>query len=311
MHPVRFPYAQALKILRIMRVHIVLGGVLAFSVGTLLAVVAGGSVDFSRVALAYVIVFLGDLSTHYSNDYFDVEVDKYVANRKVFSSSNILVTNPDLRPLSRVMSISMLLLSNVTAAVAVLLQVFPIDLFLLIFATSLLGWFYSAPPLRLISRGFGEIVVAFATGFTIPAMGYLSVRGQLDSFFLLFAFPFMMYGLMLSLSLQVPDIETDRKGGKRTLAVRHGERAVFSLILVSTLTATVAFILYALQIHFSRFDFGIVAFFSIIPLTAGLCRFLRVLQKKDTYFFRNVNVISLFLFNTMTIAYLFTNIFSA
>jgi 1,4-dihydroxy-2-naphthoate octaprenyltransferase len=37
---------------------------------------------------------------------------------------------------------------------------------------NLVGWFYSAPPLRLAYRGLGEFSTAATVGFLVPAMGY-------------------------------------------------------------------------------------------------------------------------------------------
>ena len=48
----------------------------------------------------------------------------------------------------------------------------PIELFIIMFFANLIGWFYSAPPVRLISRGLGELAVAWVTGFVIPGVGY-------------------------------------------------------------------------------------------------------------------------------------------
>jgi len=62
------------KVLKIIRKHIVLGGILAFTLGALLAAANGGIFDPWRSALFYAIVFFGDLSTHYSNDYYDTEI---------------------------------------------------------------------------------------------------------------------------------------------------------------------------------------------------------------------------------------------
>jgi 1,4-dihydroxy-2-naphthoate octaprenyltransferase len=104
--------------------------------------------------------------------------------------------------------------SNVLAAILVIFGA-PIEFLIVILGASLVGWFYSAPPLRFISRGFGEFALAVVTGFAIPGLGYLAIRGQFDPLFFYFAIPFIMYGLMLSLSLQVPDIEVDSKGNKK------------------------------------------------------------------------------------------------
>ena len=291
------------KILRIIRIHIVVGGFLAFSLGALLAIVGGGSFDFTAFALGYVVVLLGDLSTHYSNDYFDVEVDKYIEQKKFFAGSNILVSNPDIRSLSRSISIALLVSSNVLAAILVIFGA-PIEFLIVILGASLVGWFYSAPPLRFISRGFGEFALAVVTGFAIPGLGYLAIRGQFDPLFFYFAVPFIMYGLMLSLSLQVPDIEVDSKGNKRNLAVRLGERRTSFLILIIAFSATLTFWIYAWQNAFSFVDYRLVALFSIIPLATVLLGFIGVFQKKKVNQFSTLNVASLFVFNMLMIFYL-------
>jgi 1,4-dihydroxy-2-naphthoate octaprenyltransferase len=292
------------KFLRIIRIHIVVGGALAFSLGVLLAIVGGGSFDPARVVLGYTVVLLGDLSSHYSNDYFDVEVDRYIEQKKFFAGSNLLVTNPYLRSLSRYISLSLLALSNILAVVLVLFLGAPIEFFIVILGASLVGWFYSAPPLRLTSRGFGEASVGCVTGFAIPALGYLAVRGRFDPLFVYFAVPFVMYGFMLSLSLEAPDVEVDRKGGKRNLAVRIGERSVFFLILALTVSATLTFFVYNWLVTSAVVDLGVVSLFSIAPLIAGLLGFVGVFQKRGVNRFSTLNVASLFVFNMLMVAYL-------
>jgi 1,4-dihydroxy-2-naphthoate octaprenyltransferase len=299
------------KILRIIRVHIVAGGVLAFSLGALLAVAGGGSFDLTRVALGYAVVLLGDLSTHYSNDYFDVEVDKHIEQKKFFSGSTLLVSNPNLRSLSRYISISLMVSSNLLAVALVFFLGVPIEFFVVILGASLVGWFYSAPPLRLTSRGFGEVAVACVTGFAIPGLGYLAVRGQFDPLFVYLAVPFVMYGLILSLSLEAPDVDVDRKGGKRNLAVRKGEPSVFFLILALAVSATLTFYFYNWFITSAVVDLGIVFLFSIMPLIAGLAGFVGVLQKRAVNRFSALNVASLFVFNTLMIAYLLVIVLAA
>ncbi|MCW4006035.1 MAG: prenyltransferase [Candidatus Bathyarchaeota archaeon] len=295
-------------ILRVVRLHIVAGGVLAFSLGALLALAGGGRFELWHFVLGYVVVFLGDLSSHYSNDYFDVDVDRYVEQKKFFSGSNILVTHHSLRPAARLISLGLLLSSNVLAAGLVLFLGFPVLFLLVILTASLVGWFYSAPPLRLISKGLGEAAVAWVTGFAIPGLGYLSLRGQLDPLFIYFAVPFMLYGFMLSLSLQAPDAAVDQKTNKKTLIVRKGTQTSFTLILAATTTATCAFILYSYQLPSLGVNFAASALFSLAPLTAALIGFAGILQNRNAHLFSSLNVASLFIFNALLIAYLITTI---
>lgn len=292
------------KILRIIRVHIVAGGALAFSLGALLAIAGGGNFDPWRYVSVYAVVLLGDLSTHYSNDYFDVEVDRHIEQRKFFAGSAILASNSHLRSLSKSVSVALLAASNLWAVGLVLFVGAPIEIIVVILGASLAGWFYSAPPLRLISRGLGELAVAGVTGFAIPGLGYLAVRGRFDPLFFYFAVPFVIYGFMLSLSLGVPDVEVDRRGGKRTLAVRKGQRGVLLLILGLAISASLAFFAYRWLVACAVVDLGVVALFSLAPLIAGLVGFVGAFQKKSVDRFSALNVASLFAFNILMITYL-------
>jgi 1,4-dihydroxy-2-naphthoate octaprenyltransferase len=301
--------ANAAKLLKMIRIHIVVGGFLAFSLGALLALANGGNFNPAVVISAYVVVLLGDLSSHYSNDYFDIEVDRNIEQKKFFSGRTILVSYPNLRSVSITISVLLLISANALAIAIFLLLGTPIEIFLVILVASLLGWVYSAPPARLSSRGFGELVVASVTGFAIPAIGYLAVKSQFDPLFVYLAFPFVMYGLMLILSLESPDAVVDLKGGKRTLVVRKGVRNVFIIILALTVSATLTFFAYYWMITPAVLNIGILAVFSFAPLASALAGFAGVLQKRSLKKFSGLNIVSLFIFNILTITYLLTIVF--
>jgi 1,4-dihydroxy-2-naphthoate octaprenyltransferase len=120
-----------------------------------------------------------------------------------------------------------------------------------------------------------------------------------------------MYGFMLSLSLEAPDAEIDRKGGKRTLVVRKGARSVFSLILALTFSATLTFFVYSWLVASAVLNIGALALFSMVPLMAGLVGFVGVFQKKSVNLFSALNIASLFVFNILTVGYLLTIVLAA
>jgi 1,4-dihydroxy-2-naphthoate octaprenyltransferase len=295
---------QIVRLLKVTRMHIVLGGILAFTLGALLGITAGGIFNPFTIVLCYLIVFFGDLSTHYSNDYFDADEDRLVVRRKVFSGRKILVDNPNLLPSARWISLGYLTTSISIATVAVVFRVAPVELLIITAGANFLGWFYSAPPLRLVSRGLGELALALAVGFAIPAVGYLSVVGSLEGVFAFFALPFLLYGFMLGLSLEAPDIEVDRKGNKKNIGVRMGERVVFGLILVSSVAAFAVFGFLYWLVTTTVVNFWVVTVFAAIPLAAGILGFTCVFRKKKTDTFGAVNVASLFVFNLVMILYL-------
>lgn len=157
--------------------------------------------------------------------------------------------------------------------------------------------------MRLISKGLGEAAIALAAGFAIPAVGYLSVMGQFDLLFAYFVLPFMLYGFMLSLSLEAPDIEVDLKTGKRNIGVRKGEKTVVGLILAVTSIASLFFVC-AGQINIASINLGVVMLFSTVPLAAGVTGFFSLLQKKPMRRYYTANILALFFFNAVMVAYL-------
>lgn len=83
-----------------------------------------------------------------------------------------------------------------------------------------LSIFYTAPPLKLVHRGVGEICVALGFG-PIMVLGAYFVVAQRFSWEALYASLPVAILIMLVLYLnQIPDAPSDAKAGKRTIVVR-------------------------------------------------------------------------------------------
>jgi len=292
-----------LNLLKIIRLHIVLGGVLAFTLGLFLGLEDGGSFNFISTPLFYAIVFFGDLSTHFSNDYFDVDQDKYVGKFKFFSGRRILIKHPRLLPYARRIAITLLSISILIAALLVIFGLAQVELLFIVLAANFLGWFYSAPPFRLVSRGLGEVAIALAVGFAIPAMGYISVRGYLDGLFWLFVLPFVLYGFVLALSLEAPDMEVDRKSNRKNFGASRGEHAVFLLVLGAASGAFLWMFFNGWLLSEAQVVFWATAF-AAVPLAAAIAGFLGARERKRIDIYCAVNILTLFAFNLLMIVYL-------
>jgi 1,4-dihydroxy-2-naphthoate octaprenyltransferase len=100
------------------------------------------------------------------------------------------------------------------------------DLVWLGVAGALIGFFYTAPPLRLVHRGLGEVAVAVGFG-PIMALGAYFVQAQEYALEPLLAS--LPVGILIALILyvnEVPDRPGDAATGKRTLPVRWSKEAV-------------------------------------------------------------------------------------
>ena len=100
------------------------------------------------------------------------------------------------------------------------------------------GWAYSAPPLRLQSRGLGEIAITLAWAMVVIGSTY--VQAQFVSTTSLFAA--LAYAPLVANVLfvnQIPDRHADAHAGKRTLIVRHSPTIAFAGSLLLDLVAIV------------------------------------------------------------------------
>lgn len=100
------------------------------------------------------------------------------------------------------------------------------DLLWLGVAGALLSFFYTAPPLKLVHRGLGEIVVALGFGPIMTLGAYFVQAREYDLEPLLVSIP---VGILIALVLyvnEVPDRPADASAGKRTLPVRLSKDVV-------------------------------------------------------------------------------------
>jgi 1,4-dihydroxy-2-naphthoate octaprenyltransferase len=98
------------------------------------------------------------------------------------------------------------------------------------------AWAYSAPPLQLMSRGWGEVVIFFAFGPLITLGTYYVMSGSLSWAAFALGFP---QGFLIAAVIwinQFPDFQSDLKVGKKNLVVRLGpsfSRALYGGIMIS------------------------------------------------------------------------------
>jgi 1,4-dihydroxy-2-naphthoate octaprenyltransferase len=83
------------------------------------------------------------------------------------------------------------------------------------------GWAYSAPPLKLMSRGLGEAAVACGWLIVVAGADYVQ-RGAFAWAPLVAGLGFALHVANLLFINQFPDVKADAAAGKRNLVVRLG-----------------------------------------------------------------------------------------
>ncbi|MDT8356949.1 MAG: prenyltransferase [Methanomicrobiaceae archaeon] len=261
--------------LKLGRMHFLLAGFALFCMGALYASYIGDTLHIERFIFGYAILALGHLSLNYTNEYFDLDADRFCSPTPVSGGTGILQKYPRFAPMTRTLALLLLAGSLLLAVTYHLCYGQSVPFLLFVIGGNLLGWSYSAPPGRLSYRGWGEIGTAAGFGFFIPGMGYLVVHGSIDTAFLPLSIPLVLFGFFFIVSVEMPDMEADRMAGKWTFVARKGRAWGRWVILFSSLLAPVLFLAFSMLLGSpAREALLMSGAVSLLPLAAGLTGYL-------------------------------------
>lgn len=243
---------------------------LVYILGVLFALVIGSPFDLSKIVLGYAIVFTSVLATGYTNNYYDAPIDQYATQTAFSGGSSILAHHPEYRPIIRKIIMFLYTLSILLGLVFTVLFSYPWTFFAFVVFSNVIGWSYTAPPLRLVYHGFGELVTMLGASYLLAGAGYFVVKGTIDTTFVLFSLPLLLFGFAVSLYLEIPDKNADRQGHKSTWVVLTNERFCFMISMIALGLATLCYVAFSLFPILAAPSFLAIALFSIIPFAIGV-----------------------------------------
>jgi 1,4-dihydroxy-2-naphthoate polyprenyltransferase len=161
--------------------------------------------------------------THYSNDYFDFAADQANTTPTRWSGGSRVLPGGHLGP--GVALVAALVLAVLALAATLVLGLragagpltIPVLLVMIVLSLE-----YSAPPLRLHSRGVGEFNVALVVSCLVPVVAFYLQAGRLALLPFLAVVPLCCAQFAMLLAIEFPDAAGDAAVGKRTLVVRFG-----------------------------------------------------------------------------------------
>jgi 1,4-dihydroxy-2-naphthoate polyprenyltransferase len=207
-------------LLRLGRSKHLLKSALLYSMGPSLALQQGYALQWIPFLKGLLFTSALHLGTHYCNEYYDLETDRRNISPTAVTGGSRVLVDGELPPwvsmaaslfLFGACTLSLLELSSTMVRVTCALGIW-------------LAWSYTAPPLRLNYRGFGEITVGVVFSLLLPGMAYYLQTGQFDIMFLVIFLPCAIVQLSHSLMMNLLDYESDRVTGKRTLPVILGAK---------------------------------------------------------------------------------------
>ena len=216
----------------------------AYTIGTLAA--AGSTEVFSSAVywLGFGFLFFLEATTVLTNEYFDYETDRENTFAGPFTGGSRILVDGEVSfgALRSGIAVAIALTGLFGVSVLAVGSGQPLVTGAVMGALALMAVGYTAPPLQLSYRTFGELDVATTHSIGVMLCGFLFFGGSVSN-----PEPWLLSAPLLlatipSITLAgVPDYEADRIAGKETIAVRFGvDRAADVAAWTAVLAALVA-----------------------------------------------------------------------
>jgi 1,4-dihydroxy-2-naphthoate octaprenyltransferase len=205
----------------------------------LVGTAAAGRASLWRT-LAALVVGLGlQIGVNFANDYQDgmrgVDTDERLGPPRLTSSG---LASPRAVLLAALLSIAVAGVAGLAVAVATTLWLIPIGA-----AAMLALWLYSGGPRPYAALGLGEVMVFAFFGLMATAGTAYVQAGRIPPAAWWSAVAMGFLAVAILEANNVRDISTDRSAGKRTLAVRLGDRRARALYRALVVAAFVTVVL--------------------------------------------------------------------
>lgn len=257
---------QVRLIFQLSRPLFLLGGALLYALGVGIARYLGTPIDWSLYLMGQAYVTTMQLSAQYLNEYFDAQADQDNPRRTPFSGGSGAVGEGKLSQ-ETVMWAALTTLTILASLTVLLISVVSLTPLLVgIVVLAFVGsFFYSTPPIRLVSSGYGELTTSILVANLVPMFAFALQTGELHRLLVMSTFPLTALHLAMMIVFEFPDYLNDLKYEKLNLLVRVGwERG---MVLHNLLVLT-AFLLLGLAAVFGL-PLAIVLP-ALIPLPIGL-----------------------------------------
>lgn len=231
------PFQTLLAFIALGRPLFLVGGFVMHALGVAAALYNGAPLNLTTMLWGQIAITATQWMTHYANDYFDRAADRLNQTPTNWSGgSRVLLKGAVSARAAYIAAVLFACIAIVAALVLALTAPTGTAALPLILLALLLAWFYSAPPLRLHSRGVGELTTAIIVPGLTPLTGYVLQTGHLDLLPILAVLPLCCLQFCMLLAIEFPDAAGDHAAQKRTLVVRLGtERSarLYALVLIA------------------------------------------------------------------------------
>jgi 1,4-dihydroxy-2-naphthoate octaprenyltransferase len=229
--------------LHLSRPHFLLGGFLLFGLGAAIATYLGKPVDWSLYILGQLLVTSIQLMAQAMHTFFDNTREQEVTFRSLFGGDRKALEPQHLPYIAALISaIVTLTISATLAAILLVVKNVSFVTWAFVLIGFLTAFFYSTPPVRLITSGFGEIIATIVVASFVPVFSFTLQTGELHRLLLMSTIPLAALLFAALIAFEFPDYASDLKRDRQTLMVRIGWESAMKLHDLAILFAIISFI---------------------------------------------------------------------
>ncbi len=203
----------------------ILSAILLYLLGVGVVHYLSGLADWTMffLGLAWVVSVL--LGAQYINEYFENTPGSsaQTGKRTPFSGTSGAVGDDKIpRVIALWAGLTCLAIAASLTALLIQLITFTPVLSLICGLILLAELVYAVPPLRMVSSGYGELIMSIVIAGFVPALAFLLQGHDFHRILLMIAFPLTTLYIAMLLALEFPDYASDLVQEKRPILVRIG-----------------------------------------------------------------------------------------
>jgi 1,4-dihydroxy-2-naphthoate octaprenyltransferase len=246
-------------------------GFVIYTMGVAIAYMASQRFDPGVYVLGYICIFLIELVTVFTNEYFDYPTDHVNKNAGVFNGGSRVLVEGKLG--CKEVKVGIFVVLSLIPVFGYLLirtagNVSPYSILFLLLLGIFLGLGYSVPPLKFSYLGLGEIISSFVLGPLVILAGYVFQTGTWGNPLpWLLSTPLFFAELGAATFAAIPDYHADMAVSRKTIPVVFGARmaVILSICFISIAAIT------GIVLWYCKLIAGLVAIilFAVIPPCVG------------------------------------------
>ena len=233
-------FRRAVAFVRLARPPFLIGGFAGFGLGAAVAHFDGHPLDAWAYVWGQTLVTAFHLMVHFANDYYDQETDALTVRTAWSGGSGVLPAgelSPAVALIAALACAAIGVVATIHAALTGATLLAGVGV-----AIAALAWSYSAPPMRLLARGLGELDTLAVVAVLVPLAGYVSFAHALAPHAFVACLPGACAMFAMMLSVELPDARADTATGKRNLVVRWGAKRAVAVARACAVSAVVALV---------------------------------------------------------------------